>query len=702
MQAPPNQPITRFMSDTSRLAQLAAATRRLSPLTLLSGLRSLTAHHGMWGPGVRLLRNMDLRGKGALVFLCILLPLIAALSESVLARRATLGAIDAARTSLSRAQALSALQLATRGAMDAHLSGDPQQTTAALRQRALADEQMQFERLAGLLAPRSPDDATLASVFDHLARSRKTLLQALAGPRRDAVVVASGSYQRLQQDLRLEIERGWLTAFGVSSDDDRLNKSLRTAFAGHLPELVPILSGLAGRTEQLARGNRNPADIARTLHQLGEARLLLRLSGPSLEQVRSAKLMDATRLDEQLRQVNALLQRTETLALQQLRVHEAEPAAPSAAAGEVLALTVIQEGGRAVSAVNDLVAAGTDALARRLDDIDSRMRARTLFDSSLLLACLLLCGYFLVCAYKVVAGGLKTLCAQVDELGRGNLSIRPHGRGKDEVGVALTTLGRAAERMSSLFEAVTQGVSAVSHASREVANGNAGLSNRTGSVRDAIGHVAERAQSFSAAMDGCAREVEAAAEHVRTMGADAQRSRKAMLALRERMRALQGKSREIGRVVEMMESVAYQTKLLSLNASVEAARAGPAGKGFAVVAAEVRALAQRSEDAARNIHEIISGSISEIEEGGLMTDRASEAVRRTDELIQTVNRIMGDIVRLTRDGMSQSQEVLDITRQVEENVSGNARLVDQLSQASGDLRSQGDNLKRSVQHFVLG
>jgi methyl-accepting chemotaxis protein len=151
-----------------------------------------------------------------------------------------------------------------------------------------------------------------------------------------------------------------------------------------------------------------------------------------------------------------------------------------------------------------------------------------------------------------------------------------------------------------------------------------------------------------------------------------------------------------------MEAVAYQTKLLSLNASVEAARAGGAGKGFAVVAQEVRALAQRSEDAARSIHDIISSSITEIEEGGLMTDRASEAVGRTDELIQTVDRIMGDIVRLTRDGMSQSQEVLGITRQVEESVGGNARLVDQLSQASGALRTQGDNLKRSVQHFVLG
>lgn len=199
-----------------------------------------------------------------------------------------------------------------------------------------------------------------------------------------------------------------------------------------------------------------------------------------------------------------------------------------------------------------------------------------------------------------------------------------------------------------------------------------------------------------------APKVSAAADHVRAMRADAQRSQKAMSGLRESMTALQGKSREIAQVVELVETVAYQTKLLSLNASVEAARAGVAGKGFAIVAQEVRALARRSEDAARKIHTIVNSSINEIEEGTLMTARASDAVEHTGQAIAAVDQIMADIVRLTHTGVTESQEVLGITRDVETSADGNARLVDQLSSASGALKSQGDSLKRSVRHFVFG
>jgi methyl-accepting chemotaxis protein len=203
------------------------------------------------------------------------------------------------------------------------------------------------------------------------------------------------------------------------------------------------------------------------------------------------------------------------------------------------------------------------------------------------------------------------------------------------------------------------------------------------------------------AMNRCGDEVERIAEHMRDVRADAQRSRKAMGELQSRMLSLQTKSREIGRVVMLVESVAHQTRLLSLNASVEAARAGAAGKGFAVVAQEVRDLARRSEAAARKIAEIVEASVADIQEGGLLTQRVGESVRLTDERVTEVSAIMGDIVQLTHTGRDQSHEVVGITRSVEESAGGNARMVDQLAHASADLRVHGYNLKRSMQHFVF-
>jgi methyl-accepting chemotaxis protein len=189
---------------------------------------------------------------------------------------------------------------------------------------------------------------------------------------------------------------------------------------------------------------------------------------------------------------------------------------------------------------------------------------------------------------------------------------------------------------------------------------------------------------------------------VHGLRSDAQRSRKAMVALNQHMRVLQEKSSEIEATVELVENVAYQTKLLSINASVEAARAGVAGKGFAVVAQEVRALAVRSEGAARRIHGIVSASVHEIEAGYMATQRASEAVDRTERSVDHIHALMQEVVELTGTGVQGAHDVLAITRGVATSVEGNVHLVQQLSSASSSLHEQGDALRRSVRLFKFG
>jgi methyl-accepting chemotaxis protein len=150
-----------------------------------------------------------------------------------------------------------------------------------------------------------------------------------------------------------------------------------------------------------------------------------------------------------------------------------------------------------------------------------------------------------------------------------------------------------------------------------------------------------------------------------------------------------------------MDSVAFQTRLLALNASVEAARSGVEGKGFAVVAQEVRALAQRNAEAARTIDDIVTASLAEIEACNGLTERAVEAVAQTDLRIDAVHRAMGTIVSMTRDGMSAAQDVASEARRTASAIEGNAKLVDQLSVASADLRQQGESLRGSVAQFAL-
>lgn len=314
---------------------------------------------------------------------------------------------------------------------------------------------------------------------------------------------------------------------------------------------------------------------------------------------------------------------------------------------------------------------------------------------------MLLSLYLLGCSYRVIDGGLKALGRVVAEMGKGNFGWRPRPWGADEVGVALRHLGEAMEHMSALLSAVTLGASAVSHASRDIAQGNSGLSARTSEILGAIDNVSTKTQSFSQALDTAGQEIGLVASHVREMRADAQRTRKAMETLRKQMRVLQGMSSEIAKVIELVETVSYQTKLLSLNASVEAARAGAQGKGFAIVAQEVRALAKRSDDATKNIHKIVAASIEEIENGNVMTERATEAAMRTDDKIQSVSQTMEEVVRLTQMGLKRSQEVLVMAREVQESAKSSSVTVGQLVDASAALHEQGESLRRSLQHFVL-
>jgi methyl-accepting chemotaxis protein len=661
--------------------------------------------HGIWSPGVRLLRDLSIGRKALLITVAMTLPVVmlgGTLLSYWLAQRQ---AQDDALHGMRAYQALAELGLSVAELPRQAVLHDLGGSDAAL-ERAMANERDRHARLDMALQAAAVGNEARQALFDParkaLARTREpwlAALQAKVSPDDTAAVaqrsLALREHLRQLDTLRADAGLQW----NVRIDAEAHHRALRTGLVELGLRLLPNLGHMAENGLLSWRGAWAPRHTS-ALHSLVvEAKLLMEMTRGEREYLRAMDMLDAGAMDDRLREVQAFLadvQRLGTVA----PVQSNEDAVSMGMGLDRASFD--QRAVAAMRAAAELQDMGLQGLNRGLSQTRLEQNRALMVGLAVVGLVFGLGTYLLVCSYKVMAGGLATLGSQLEELGRGNLSIRPRGLGKDEFGQALTTLGRSAEQMSHLFEAVTHGVAAVSHASREVATGNAGLASRTGEIRGAIGDVAERAQCFSGAMDACGAQVEQAAEHVHAMRAEAQRSRKAMGSLRERMRALQGKSGEIAQVVRMMETVAFQTKLLSLNASVEAARAGQAGKGFAVVAQEVRALARRSEESARKIQSIIGGSLTEIDEGNLVAERLGDAVGHTDAQIQAVGLIMGDIVRLTREGMTQSQEVLRITRQVEESVGGNARLVEQLSSASGGLRNQGDALKRSVNHFVLG
>jgi methyl-accepting chemotaxis protein len=681
--APPRSPPAR--GPRSWLAQLGPALQR----------------HGLWAPGVTLMRDIDLRQKAALLMLCVLLPGLVLLVHAVREARASIGQAQTSQERLVQNEALRAtVEALRRQQLDAMRAGASELADPA--GLALQYEQ-RFDALKALVEHADTPDATLQIALRNLQQRRGEF---------DAPVLSSDAAEagarRAAQQQTLALLRGELDAMRVQIQDQaalerHADEGLRSLFIGAVQQMPRLSSTLlAAHAVGATMFSSDLSTRRENARRLGELRvegaLLLDGLRPHLQRSVAAGHLDAASVTPRLGLIEQQLTSLDRLARTALTsLNPAEFAAASGLNPQSHALQAQQS----LEASGAIEAAGLQSLQTLLEQhVASLMRARWL-DAALMTAAMLAALYLMVCAYKVLGGGLSAVCWNVQELAKGNLSIRPRAYGDDEIGRALRSLSDAAERMSGLFEAVTQGVGAVSHASQEVAAGNGGLALRTGEIRVAIGEVARRTIAFCGMLDACGKEVEHAVADVHAMQDEARHSGQVMAGLRARMLALSGKSRDIGHVVQMMQSVALQTKLLALNALVEAAHAGPHGKGFAVVAQEVRSLALRNEEAARTIHGIISSSIAEIEECHRMTERASEAVQTTDQKIEAVHRSMGDIVRQTERGMSESQQVMGITRQVEASIGGNAQLVDQLSNASAALRSQGETLRRSVQQFVL-
>lgn len=664
---------------------------------LWKALRQYTQHHGIWTPGIRLMRNLTLRTKTLICLGLSLVVLSMPLAESTQTRWTHWRDSQMSLLGMGHVVKLGQLGVAIGNLNEAIIQSQSKgqdQVSDALKQ----EEEKHFKSLeAAITAYEAPVSVkqSWAAVVD--ARSAfYSRIQAPATetepvpPRSDAL----GNYNQTLMNLSTALGSTW----GQVVDQEPLHRDLRMGITDLLTHEQKILRNVKRMGAQMFVQLPGHDYHHRFNSEIAKAQLLSEQVHPHLDNLIAKGVLDKTQVAQSLELNQRFLQTASKVA----RVAGSSSQASDVAIGSVSADTFLKQGDEALAGNMVIIETGYRTL---FEDLQTDLAAAqsTLIRYILIMSAgIVLCAYLMFATYRVLNGGLTTLVRKLSELGDGNLDIAAKGWGKDEIGQALAALGTSAHQFSHLLEAVTQGVASVSHASKEVAAGNSGLSVRTDEIRHAIHNVGDKTRTFSSAMDECGNKVAAAAGHVRTMRADAERSHKAMSGLRDNMRALQAKSREIAQVVSLVETVAYQTKLLSLNASVEAARAGAAGKGFAIVAQEVRGLARRSEDAARKIHTIVNSSINVIDEGNIMTTRASEAVDHTGESIAAVDQIMHEIVRLTHTGVNESQEVLGIAREVEQSAAGNAKLVEQLSGASTALRTQGDSLKRSVRHFVFG
>ena len=275
------------------------------------------------------------------------------------------------------------------------------------------------------------------------------------------------------------------------------------------------------------------------------------------------------------------------------------------------------------------------------------------------------------------------------------------GHNRDEAGQLLLSLNTMQQALRTLVMQVRQSAQSVRLAAHEIAQGNADLSERTEGTASSLQQTAAALEQVTQRLHQ-STETAARAEHMASQAsAVATEGGNAMAQVVRTMQNIQQSSRKVEEVTGVIDSIAFQTNILALNAAVEAARAGEQGRGFAVVAAEVRQLAMRAGEAAREIKGLIATSAQNVETGTALVNGAGHTMGQIVDSIRNVASMISDISTTT---LSQTRDINDINTAVarlDQMTQQNSALVEESAAASEGLRHQANDLTHLISQFVL-
>ncbi|MEI2417607.1 methyl-accepting chemotaxis protein [Orrella sp. JC864] len=288
-----------------------------------------------------------------------------------------------------------------------------------------------------------------------------------------------------------------------------------------------------------------------------------------------------------------------------------------------------------------------------------------------------------------------------DRIAAGDLTQRVDHRSGNEIGQLFAALKRMQDSLTRTVSQVRRGVDEINVGSREIAAGNTDLSSRTeqqaASLEETAASMEELAGTVRQNADNARQANQLAASSMEV----AQRGGAAVSEVVHTMQEISASSRKISEIVSVIDGIAFQTNILALNAAVEAARAGEQGKGFAVVAGEVRSLAQRSAQAAKEIKGLIEDSVNKVGAGSQQVERAGTTMQEIVSSVKRVTDIMGEISAASQEQSTGIEQVNRAVAQMDEVTQQNAALVEEAAAAAASLQEQAARLAEAVSVFKL-
>ena len=283
----------------------------------------------------------------------------------------------------------------------------------------------------------------------------------------------------------------------------------------------------------------------------------------------------------------------------------------------------------------------------------------------------------------------------------GDLTSRIVVRGKDETARLLQALATMNDSLAGIVGQVRASGDSIATGSAQIATGNADLSQRTEEQASNLQQTVASMEQLSGTVVQSADSARHANELAASASASAVRGGDTVRGVVSTMHEIAASADRIGDIIGVIDGIAFQTNILALNAAVEAARAGEQGRGFAVVAGEVRSLASRSAEAAREIRALIGTSKEKVEAGARQVDLAGASMAEIVESVQRVSTLVSEISAATTEQSAGIRDINGAVAQLDQVTQQNAALVEESAAAAESLRHQAEGLAETVRAFRL-
>ena len=302
---------------------------------------------------------------------------------------------------------------------------------------------------------------------------------------------------------------------------------------------------------------------------------------------------------------------------------------------------------------------------------------------------------------RSITAPLGQAVAVADRVAGGDLSGAIQVDSKDEMGQLLGALQRMQSSLVQTVSTVRTNAQGVASASAQIAAGNHDLSGRTEEQASALEETAASMEELSSTVRQNADNARQANQLAVSASTVAVQGGSIVAEVVQTMKSINESSHKISEIIGVIDGIAFQTNILALNAAVEAARAGEQGRGFAVVAGEVRALAGRSADAAKEIKLLIGTSVERVGQGSQLVDKAGSTMTEVVAAIRRVTDIMGEISAASTEQSQGVAQVGEAVTQMDQTTQQNAALVEEMAAAASSLNHQAQSLVATVAVFKL-